>query len=178
MTALLSLLAMLFWGMVLCFGYQCFLYRTEGKTYGVVTSVLLYAVSGALCFILTALFLYVVDRGQWGIYGFLAMVGGFFLYHQKLWRWGERVVNALFGAFSSVGGGVSAAGGKVGDVAVFPFGKIVDKGEEIMETAEKQWEKRKKEKAEKAEKAVPQEEAVLQNTEATENSTASEKEKE
>lgn len=75
MLALLSLLAMLFWGMALCFGYQCFLRRTEDKTYTVAGSFLLYAVSGSLCFLLTALFLYVVDRGQWGIYGFLAMVG-------------------------------------------------------------------------------------------------------
>ncbi len=161
MIALLSLLAMLFWGMALCFGYQCFLRWTEGKTYGIVASILLYAVCGVLCFLLTALFLYVVDRGQWGIYGFLAMVGGFFLYHQKFWRRGERIVNAVFGTGASLGEGVSAVGGKAGDVAVFPFGKIVDKGEKIMETAEKQWEKRK---LEKAEKAAAREEPIPQDT--------------
>lgn len=149
MIALLSLLAMLFWGMVLGFGYQCFLRLTERKTYGVLASFLLYTVSGVLCFLLTALFLYVVDRGQWGIYGFLCMVGGFFLYHQKLWRRGEKAVDAIFGAGTSLGSGISTVGDKAGDVAVYPFGKIVDKGEKIMETAEKQWEKRKKEKAEK-----------------------------
>jgi uncharacterized protein with PQ loop repeat len=148
--ALLSLLAMLFWGMILGFGYQCFLRLTERKTHGILASFLWYTVSGCICFLLTAIFLYIVDRGQWGIYGFLCMVGGFFLYHQKLWRRGERVVDAIFGAGYSLGGSMFTVKDKAGDIAVFPFGRIVDKGEKVMETAEKQWAKRKKERAVKA----------------------------
>lgn len=148
--ALLSLLAMLFWGMILGFGYQCFLRLTERKPRGFLAALFWYTASGCLCFLLTALFLYVVDRGQWGIYGFLCMVAGFFLYHQKLWQRGERVVDAIFGAGSSLGNGIFTAKDKAGNIAVFPFGKMVDKGEKMMETAEIQWAKRKKERAEKA----------------------------
>lgn len=146
MTALFSLLGMLLWGLLLGLCYQFFLRLTEKKSSGLLAAILLYTVCGVLCFLTTALFLYAINGGEWGLYGFLCMVLGFFLYRRKLWAKGEKAVAFIGNIGSRLTGGIAHFSGKAADVAVFPFGRVVDKGEKFVETAEKRWEERKKEK--------------------------------
>lgn len=125
--SLLSLGAMVFWGMVLSLGYQLFLPFAE-KVRGPLETFLLYSGAGMLCFLLTALFLYGVSSGEWGIYGFLALVLGFGVYYRFFRGWGRRFSVGAERFFSGLRRNSLRLGQKLTAAAVFPFGKIVDKG--------------------------------------------------
>ena len=81
--SLFSLGAMVLWGMVLCFGYQLFLPHAE-KSRTLWRDLLLYGIAGLICFLCTALYLYMINGGEWGVYGFLAMLLGFGVYYRFL----------------------------------------------------------------------------------------------
>ena len=125
--SLLSLIAMVFWGMVLSFGYQLFLPLAERQR-SVMASVLFYGGAGVVCFLSTALFLYAVSGGAWGIYGFFALLLGFWLYYSFFRIWGRRFAMAVGYALGGTLRGGMRFGRKAADGATLPFGKIVDKG--------------------------------------------------
>lgn len=125
--SLFSLVAMVLWGMILCLGYQLFLPHAE-KTRTVFSAFLLYGGAGMICFFSTALFLYVVSGGAWGIYGFFALLAGFGLYYRFLRRGGRKIADVVDSALEKVWWQGKRFGRKFADTASFPFGKIVDKG--------------------------------------------------
>lgn len=138
--SLFSLGAMVLWGMVLCFGYQLFLPHAE-KSRTLLGDLLLYGGAGLVCFLSTALYLYAISGGEWGIYGFLAMLLGFGVYYRFFRRGGRQVADALESVFGGVRRQSGQFGRKLTDTAVFPFGKIVDKGVTWAEKREKEQEK-------------------------------------
>ena len=105
--SLLSLIAMVFWGMVLSFGYQLFLPLAERQR-SVMASVLFYGGAGVVCFLSTALFLYAVSGGAWGIYGFFALLLGFWLYYSFFRIWGRRFAMAVGYVWAELCGAVCA----------------------------------------------------------------------
>lgn len=149
MAQLFSLLAMVLWGVLLGFCCQFFLAVWAEKETPWPRAILPYVIGGALCFLATALFLYGINGGAWGLYGFLSMVLGFFLYRRKLWTKGEKLVTLISDFGASLRGGCSRLGAKATDIAVLPFGKIVDKGDQITQKAEERWEKRRQEEEQK-----------------------------
>lgn len=138
--SLISLGAMVLWGMVLCFGYQLFLPYAE-KSRPFLSALLLYGGAGLVCFLSTALYLYAVSGGEWGIYGFIALMVGFGLYYRFLRSGGRNVADAVESVLGKVHRQGGQFGRKLADTAVFPFGKIVDKGVAWAEKREKKQEK-------------------------------------
>ena len=118
--SLFSLGAMVLWGMVLCFGYQLFLPHAE-KSRTLWGDLLLYGGAALICFLSTALYLYAINGGEWGIYGFFAMLLGFGVYDRFFRSRGRQVADAV----DSVFGGVRHQGGRFGrklaDAASLPF---------------------------------------------------------
>lgn len=148
MAAVCSLAAMTLWGMLLALGYQFFLAITEGLG-SVAARAAAYLCGGLVCFFSTALFLFALNHGEWGLYGFLFTVFGFYLYHRFLWRKGKVFSAGSVGVAAAVGGGVKKGFGAVLDLAALPFGKIVDKGVTWRQNRSLKKEKRKtKEKTE------------------------------
>lgn len=142
--SLLSLGAMIFWGMLLCFGYQLFLPLGE-KVTTLWKSILLYSGAGLLCFLLTAMFLYAINGGEWGLYGFLALVLGFGGYHRLFRIGGRRLAARMVQRGEKVCRCGFRMGQRLSAGVALPFGKLVDKGVLWAEKAE-----RKREKEEKA----------------------------
>lgn len=125
--SLLSLGEMVLWGMLLCFCYQIFLPLTE-RSNTLLRSVFLYGGAGMLCFLSTALFLYGINGGEWGGYGFVALLLGFFIYHRIFRLRGRRFAkNMVLGGEKALGS-FFRLGEKLSAVVAWPFGKIVDKG--------------------------------------------------
>ena len=145
MASVWSLTAMILWGILLGFCYQIFLKQME-KRRSLWGMILFCLFAGALCFLLTALFLCAVSGGKWGIYGFLSMVFGFFLYLQWFRPAGNAVSVGADRVVSLSGGALRFLRRKTPEVLSRPFEKIVDKGEKWIEKKEeKRREKRKKE---------------------------------
>ncbi|MGM9567848.1 MAG: spore cortex biosynthesis protein YabQ [Clostridia bacterium] len=145
MASVWSLMAMILWGILLGFCYQVFLRQTE-RFRSLGGLILLYLFAGVLCFLITALFLYGINGGKWGIYGFLSMVLGFFLYYQWMRPAGNKISAYADHVVTRTGNAVSLFGKKVPGVLLYPFEKMVDKGEKwIGKKEEKRGEKRKKE---------------------------------
>lgn len=138
--SLFSLGMMIFWGMLLCFGYQLFLPLAE-KARSLWKSVFLYAGAGMLCFLLTALFLYGINGGEWGGYGFLALLLGFFVYHRTFRLCGRRFAKSMVLFGEKVCGCCLQWGHKLSDGVALPFAKLVDKGVLWAEKKESQKEK-------------------------------------
>lgn len=136
---------MILWGILLGFAYQIFLGQTERRR-SLWGMILFYLFAGLLCFLMTALFLYVISGGKWGIYGFLAMVSGFFFYYQWLRPAGRKASGYADRTVSAVGRAASFFGEKTPEVFLYPFGKIVDKGEKWIEKKEQ---KRRQKRAKK-----------------------------
>lgn len=136
---------MVLWGTLLGFCYQLFLKQTE-KSRSLWGAALLYLFAGLICFLLTALFLYFISGGNWGVYGLLAMVLGFFLYHQWFWQIGGRVSARSDRVAAVMGKTAISFGKKTTGVMIYPFGKIVDKGEKWIVKKEENRRKRRKEK--------------------------------
>ena len=88
MASLWGLLVMVLYGLLLGFCYQLFLRKAETleTPWGLW---LFYGAGGLICFFMTSLFLYLINGGQWGFYGFLAMVIGFLWYYRRFWKWGR-----------------------------------------------------------------------------------------
>lgn len=145
MASVWSLMAMILWGILLGFCYQVFLKQTE-RFRSLGGLILLYLFAGVLCFLLTALFLCGINGGKWGIYGFLSMVLGFFLYYQRMRPVGGKISACADRVVTRTGNAVSFLGKKVPGVFLYPSAKLVDKGEKWIEKKEeKRREKRKKE---------------------------------
>ena len=129
MASLWGLLVMVLYGLLLGFCYQLFLRKAETleTPWGLW---LFYGVGALVCFFMTSLFLYLINGGQWGFYGFLAMVIGFLWYYRRFWKWGGKVADGSFRFASATHHCLRGIGAFVTGAAVFPFGKIVDKEEQ------------------------------------------------
>lgn len=138
---------MILWGILLGFCYQIFLKQTE-RFRSLWSLIFLYLFAGLICFLMTALFLYIISGGKWGIYGFLAMVFGFFVYYHWFRSAGNKISSYADRGVSVAGNVLSFMSEKTPGVLLYPFGKIVDKGEKWIEKKEqKRRKKRKKEKS-------------------------------
>ena len=150
MASVWSLTAMILWGILLGFCYQIFWKQTE-KRRSLWGMILFCLFAGALCFLLTALFLCAVSGGKWGIYGFLSMVFGFFLYLQWFRPAGNAVSVGADRVVSRSGGALRFLRRKTPEVLSRPFEKIVDKGEKWIVKKEQKRKLKKESKKQKEE---------------------------
>ena len=127
MAAICTLTAMVLWGMLLGLGYQFFSLILE-RCRRLFEAVMCYMFGGGVCFLATALFLFFVNGGEWGLYGFLFTVLGFYWYHRSFWSKGKRFSAGTFRIAAAAGGGVLRGAGLLYGLFAFPFGKVVDKG--------------------------------------------------
>ncbi|MBQ1251822.1 MAG: hypothetical protein IIY02_02790 [Firmicutes bacterium] len=127
MAAICTLTAMVLWGMLLGLGYQVFSLISE-RCRRLFATVMWYVFGGAVCFLATALFLFFVNGGEWGLYGFLFTVLGFYWYHHSFWSKGKRFSAGAFRVAAATCGGVRRGAGRLYGLFAFPFGKVVDKG--------------------------------------------------
>lgn len=129
MASLCGLLAMILYGLFLGFCYQLFLRKAETvETHWELW--ILYGVGALICFFMTSLFLYLINGGQWGFYGFLAMVIGFLWYYRRFWKWGGKISEGSFRFALAAHHCLRGIGTLMVKAAVFPFGKVVDKEEQ------------------------------------------------
>ena len=136
------LLVLGLWGMVLAWGYQLLL-LILARTAFAPLRFLLYCGGVVLCFVTTALFLYLVNGGEWGIYGFAAVTAGFALYYRRFWSFGEKCFKGGGGAVLKTGRMLKTAGDFGIKVITAPWGAVIAKGERRLA----QWDKAKEVKA-------------------------------
>lgn len=127
MTAVITLLFMVLWGMALGVVCQLFSALLEFCRRPFAVAVC-YMFGGGICFLATALFLFFGNGGEWGLYGFLFTILGFYLYHRLFWGWGKLFSVGSVRTASLVGQGICRAAGRLLVISAFPFGKIADKG--------------------------------------------------
>ena len=126
--SLLTLGAMVAWGAILGFGYRLFL-RVAAELRSPVAACFFYGLGGGVCFLATALFLYGVTGGKWGVYDLPGIILGFWLFVRCGRLRSRKIAELLVEAMRKCRRIFRSVIGKGSTLLLSPFAFFVDKGE-------------------------------------------------
>ncbi|MEG2149249.1 MAG: hypothetical protein RRY24_07485 [Clostridiales bacterium] len=124
-----KLIFILFWGGILGFFYQFITYgikRHRKLTY------LLWGLGGIFFFFATAIFLFYLNHGKVGLYGFPIMMLGFFLYLHFLCGRTSRALHPVASFLNKLYRCTKNIGAFTGGFIILPLGALVKLGEIII----------------------------------------------
>lgn len=138
MEAVAVILALILWGMLLAVGYQFLLTCLSGIAFAPMR-VFVYGLGILLCFGGTSVFLYFINGGDWGLYGFLATILGFCLYYKRFWVGGEKFFQNIRRQAGKMRHMLKNTGAFGIKTLSAPFAFVIKKGERRL----KQWDEQK-----------------------------------